>query len=72
MQRYSLDFTDLFGEQELLINSLLTEIFPNPLGEMLEDKRKKVKEILDDLEKEILSSDPNLKTNLENTRRKSW
>jgi bacillithiol biosynthesis cysteine-adding enzyme BshC len=70
LQKYSLDFTDLFQQPEILINSVLKEKYPNPLEKLLENKREKVKEVLDRLEAELLSSEPALKPNLENTRKK--
>jgi bacillithiol biosynthesis cysteine-adding enzyme BshC len=70
LQKYSLDFTDLFQEPEILINSVLKEKYPDPLEKLLEDKREKVREVLDDLEKELLSSGSTLKPNLKNTRKK--
>lgn len=70
LQKYSLDFTDLFQQPESLINSVLKEKYPNPLDELVEDKRGKVKEVLDGLEVELLSSEPALKPNLENARKK--
>lgn len=69
-QKYSLDFTDIFQEPEILINSILKEKFPNPKEKILENGREKVREVLDDLEKKLLSSEPDLKSNLENTKKK--
>ncbi|MDH4221989.1 MAG: bacillithiol biosynthesis cysteine-adding enzyme BshC [candidate division Zixibacteria bacterium] len=70
LQKYSLDFTALFQEPEILINSVLKEKFPDPMEKILENKREKVREVLDDLKKELLSSELTLNTDLENTRKK--
>ena len=66
-QKYSIDFTDLFQDTEILINSILKNKFPNPLDKTLEEKRERIKETLNDLEKKLLLSEPDLKSNIENT-----
>ncbi|MDP3023992.1 MAG: bacillithiol biosynthesis cysteine-adding enzyme BshC, partial [candidate division Zixibacteria bacterium] len=69
-QKYSLDFIDLFQDTEILINSILKDKFPNPLDKILEEKREQIRESLNELENKLISSDPILKPNLENTRGK--
>jgi bacillithiol biosynthesis cysteine-adding enzyme BshC len=69
-QKYSIDFTDLFQDKEILINSILKDKFPNPLDKILEDKKEQIKQSLHKLENELLSSEPDLKFNIENTRGK--
>lgn len=70
LQRYSLEFIDLFEDPEILINSILKEQFPDPLEKNLDKKRTEIMKILDGLEQEIASSDPTLKPNLETTKGK--
>jgi len=70
LQKYSLEFTDLFQDPEILINSVLKEKFPDPLENTLEKKREEISKILDSLEQELMSSEPALKQNLETTRGK--
>jgi len=69
-QKYSLDFMDLFQEPESLINSVLKGKFPDPLNKTLEEKRQEIREILNNLEEELFSSEPALKPNIENTKGK--
>lgn len=70
LQKYSLEFADLFQDPEILINSILKEKFPDPLENTLEKKRNDISRILDSLEQELTSSEPTLKQNLETTRGK--
>ena len=70
LQKYSLEFIDLFQDPEILINSILKEKFPDPLENTLEKKRNEILKILDSLEQELISSEPTLKQNLETTRGK--
>lgn len=70
LQKYSLEFIDLFQDPEILINSILKEKFPDPLENTLEKKRNEISKILDSLEQELISSEPALKQNLETTRGK--
>lgn len=69
-QKYSLAFIDLFQDPEILISSILKEKFPNPLDKKLEEKIAKIKELLDGLEEELIVDEPDLKSNIENTRGK--
>ena len=69
-QKHSLDFINLFQDTEMLISSILKEKFPNPLDKILEEKREQIRESLNELENELISTDPTLKPNLENTRGK--
>ncbi|OGC81279.1 MAG: bacillithiol biosynthesis cysteine-adding enzyme BshC, partial [candidate division Zixibacteria bacterium RBG_16_43_9] len=70
LQKYSLEFIDLFQDPEILINSILKEKFPDPLENTLEKKRNEILKILDSLEQELVSSEPTLKQNLETTKGK--
>jgi bacillithiol biosynthesis cysteine-adding enzyme BshC len=70
LDKYSLEFTDLFQDPEILINSILKEKFPDPLENTLEKKRNEISQILNSLEQELGSSEPALKKNLETTRGK--
>lgn len=70
LQKYSLEFIDLFQDPEILINSILKDKFPDPLENTLEKKRNEISKILDSLEQELVSSEPALKQNLETTRGK--
>jgi uncharacterized protein YllA (UPF0747 family) len=54
----------------MLISSILKEKFPNPLDKILEEKREQIRESLNELENELIFTDPTLKPNLENTRGK--
>jgi uncharacterized protein YllA (UPF0747 family) len=69
-QKYSIDFTDLFQDPEILISSILKKKFPNPLDKKLEEKTAKIKDLLDGLEEELTVDEPDLKSNIENTRGK--
>ena len=70
LQKYSLEFIDLFQDPEILINSVLKKKFPDPLENTLEKKKNEILKILDSLEQELISSEPTLKQNLETTRGK--
>lgn len=70
LQKYSLEFIDLFQDPEILINSVLKKKFPDPLENTLEKKKNEILKILDSLEQELISSEPALKQNLETTRGK--
>lgn len=70
LQKYSLQFTDLFQDPEMLLNSILRGQFPDPLEKTLDEKKNQITTILNDLEKELSSSEPALKQNIENTRGK--
>lgn len=70
LDKYSLEFADLFQDPEILINSVLKEKFPDPLENTLEKKRNEISKILDSLDQELSSSEPVLKKNLETTRGK--
>lgn len=70
LQKYSLGFTDLLQDPEMLVNSILKERFPDPLETNLEKKRTEIMKILDNLETELISSEATLKQNIDNTRGK--
>jgi uncharacterized protein YllA (UPF0747 family) len=70
LQKYSFSFIDLFQDPEILISSILKEKFPNPLDKKLEEKITKIKDLLDSLEEELIVDEPDLKSNIENTRGK--
>ncbi|HEX9911729.1 MAG TPA: bacillithiol biosynthesis cysteine-adding enzyme BshC, partial [candidate division Zixibacteria bacterium] len=70
LQKYSFSFIDLFQDPEILISSILKDKFPNPLDKKLEEKITKIKDLLDSLEEELIVDEPDLKSNIENTRGK--
>lgn len=70
LDKYSLEFTNLFQDPEIVINSILKGKFPDSLEIALEKKRNQISKILDELEQELVSSEPTLKQNLETSRGK--
>ncbi|HVP35543.1 MAG TPA: bacillithiol biosynthesis cysteine-adding enzyme BshC [Terriglobales bacterium] len=70
LEKYSLEFTDLFQDPEIVINSILKNKFPDSLEIALEKKKNQISKILDELEQELVSSEPALKQNLETSRGK--
>ncbi len=70
LDRYRLDFEDMFLNEEDLLGKVIDEFVAGDTANTFENVERSIKEQLSRLEKQLLSSEPTLADNLANRRKK--